>query len=768
MRVLADVRIAAACLKLSKQMMGLAIDLGVMLNGLSAIAWTALADGRVDFVNRKWSEYTGLDITASSGTQWRNAISRDDLPEALEQFASILVSGQADEISARLRRHDGQYRWHTLQLSPMRDANGEIVRWCVLCIDIHDLRRAQDALKRRELDLQLIVESIPVPVTVTSPTGEVESLNQLTLDYFGKSFEELKAWRGNEVVHPEDLEAAVTGLEASLANGATYNVESRHRRADGIYRWTNVRGFPLRDRDGEILRWILLSIDIEDRKRAEITLAESERHLNETISTLPALIWTARPDGTGEFFNRYYLDYVGRTLEQVRDFAWTSTVHPDDLPGLIAAWTDIMASRMPGAAEARMQRYDGQYRWFLFRTSPLRDQHGNVVKWYGVNVDIDDRKRAEEELRRSEAFLAEGQALARMGNFSWHVDTNEIAWSEQLYHIFGIEPGTTMTLERIIAHCHPEDLCLITQFFEQGQRGDSDIECQHRLVMPDQSIKHLHLIAHRANDRPGRYEYIGTMLDISQRRSSEEALDKARSELLHVSRVMSLGALTASIAHEVNQPLAGIVTNASTCLRLLAAEPPNIEAAQETARRTIRDGHRAADVIARLRALFSKRGAAIEAVDLGHTAREVIALMQSDLDRARVTLRTEFADDVPLAGCDRVQVQQVIMNLLRNAADAMSNVNDRPRLMWVKTEAEPHGMVRLSVRDCGTGFDPENAERFFDAFYTTKDDGMGVGLAISRSIIESQGGRLWAELPANAPGAIFAFSIPVHSTSRVP
>jgi PAS domain S-box-containing protein len=748
-------------------MMGLAIDLGVMLDGLSAVAWTAFADGRVDFVNRKWTEYTGLDITASFDAQWRNAINPDDLPEALEQFASILVSGLAGEISVRLRRHDGQYRWHTLQSSPICDAKGEILRWCVLCNDIDDLRQAQEALKRRELDLQLIVESIPVPVTVTSPTGEVESLNQLTLDYFGKSFEELKAWRGDEVVHPEDLAAAVTGLETSLAHGATYNVESRHRRADGIYRWANVRGFPLRDRNGDILRWILLSIDIEDRKRAEITLAESERHLNETISTLPALIWTARPDGTGEFFNRYYLDYVGRTLEQVRDFEWTSTVHPEDLPGLIAAWTDIMASRMPGAAEARMQRYDGQYRWFLFRTSPLRDQQGNVIKWYGVNVDIDDRKRAEEELRRSEAFLAEGQALARMGNFSWHVDSNEIAWSEQLYHIFGIEPGTTMTLERIIAHCHPDDLCFVTQFLEQGQRGDADIECQHRIVMPDQSIKHLHLIAHRASDKPGSYEYIGTTLDISQRRSSEEALDKARSELLHVSRVMSLGALTASIAHEVNQPLAGIVTNASTCLRLLAADPPNIEAAQETARRTIRDGHRAADVIARLRALFSKRSATIEAVDLGHTAREVIALMQNDLDRARVILRTEFADDVPLAGCDRVQVQQVIMNLLRNAADAMSTVNDRPRLMWVKTEAEPQGMVRLSVRDCGMGFDPESAERFFDAFYTTKDDGMGVGLAISRSIIESQSGRLWAELPANAPGAIFAFSLPVYVAPRL-
>lgn len=744
-------------------MMGLAIDLGVMLDGLFTVAWTAHPDGRVDFVNRKWSEYTGLDITASSDAQWQNAVSRDDLPALLEQRAAIVASGQAGEMAARLRRMDGQQRWFALQFSPIRDAGGAIVRWCAIGNDIDDARQAEDALKHREIDLQLIVESIPVPVTVTSPAGEVEGLNQLTLDYFGKSFEELKAWRGDEVVHPDDLKAAVDGLEYSLVHGTTYNVESRHRRADGTYRWTNVRGFPLRDIDGRILRWILLSIDIEDRKRAEITLAESERHLNETISALPALIWSARPDGTGEFYNRYYLEYLGRTLEQVRDHEWTKAVHPDDLPGLMSAWVAIMASRMPGAAEARMQRYDGQYRWFLFRTSPLRDQDGNVIKWYGINIDIDDRKRAEEELRRSEAFLAEGQALARMGNFSWHADTNEIAWSEQLYHIFGLEPDAKVTLEQIVSHCHPEDLRIIAQFVEQGQRGDSDIECQHRIVMPDQSIKHLHVIAHRATDQPGRHEYIGTTLDISQRRSSEEALDKARSELLHVSRVMSLGALTASIAHEVNQPLAGIVTNASTCLRLLAAAPPNIEGAQETARRTIRDGHRAADVIARLRALFSKRSATIEAVDLGHTAREVIALMQNDLDRARVILRTEFADRVPLAGCDRVQVQQVIMNLLRNAVDAMSEMNDGPRVMWVKTEAEDDGMVRLTVRDSGIGFDPEDAERIFDAFYTTKEDGMGVGLAISRSIIESQSGRLWAELPTDGPGAIFAFSIPAST-----
>ncbi|QGZ59535.1 PAS domain-containing protein [Paraburkholderia acidiphila] len=743
-------------------MMGSALDSGLVLDALSVMAWTALPDGQVDFVNRKWSEYTGLGLGASSGSQWQDAVSADDLPALLERHGAILASGEPGGFAARLRRFDGQHRWFDIQVSPLRDAEGRMIRWCATCSDIDDLRRAQQALDRQALDLQLVVECIPVPVTVTSPTGEVEGQNQLTLDYFGKSFEELKDWRNHEIVHPDDLDEAIAAQEASLASGKTYNVESRHRRADGVYRWVNVRGFPLRDRTGSILRWFLLCIDIEDRKRAEITLAESERHLNETINALPALVWSARPDGTGEFYNQYYLDYLGRTLSQVKDHEWTKAVHPDDLPGLMAAWTDIMASRLPGAAEARMQRYDGQYRWFLFRTSPLRDQDGTVVKWYGINIDIDDRKRAEEELRRSEAFLAEGQALARMGNFTWDADTDEIAWSEQIYHIFEFEPGTPVTLERIAERSHPEDAGFVAQFIEEGRRGESDIECQHRLLMPDQRIKHLHLIAHRAADRPGRKEYSGTTLDISQRRSSEEALDRARAELSHVARVMSLGALTASIAHEVNQPLAGIVTNASTCLRMLAAVPPNIEGAQETARRTIRDGNRAADVITRLRALFTRRSATIEPVDLAHTARDIIALMQSDLDRARVVMRMAFADGLPFAGCDRVQVQQVIMNLLRNAADAMRTVDDRPRRVTVTTEAGPDETVRLSVRDSGIGFDPQDAQRLFDAFYTTRQDGMGMGLAISRSIIESQNGRLWAEIPADGPGAIFSFSLPVY------
>ncbi|TIL96996.1 MAG: GHKL domain-containing protein, partial [Mesorhizobium sp.] len=221
-------------------------------------------------------------------------------------------------------------------------------------------------------------------------------------------------------------------------------------------------------------------------------------------------------------------------------------------------------------------------------------------------------------------------------------------------------------------------------------------------------------------------------------------------------RITSLGALTASIAHEVNQPLSGIITNAGTCLRMLAADPPNMDGARETARRTIRDGNRAADVITRLRALFSKRTAAIEPVDLNEAAREVIDLLWSDLQRSRLVLRTEFAVGLPFVGGDRIQLQQVIMNLLRNAADAMSGVDDRPRRLLLRTDLDEDDHVRLTVQDAGVGLGPEDTERLFEAFYTTKSDGMGIGLSVSRSIIESHNGRLWA-VSNDGPGAIIGY-----------
>jgi signal transduction histidine kinase len=369
------------------------------------------------------------------------------------------------------------------------------------------------------------------------------------------------------------------------------------------------------------------------------------------------------------------------------------------------------------------------------------------------------RQRWESELQRSEAFFLEAQRLSCTGSFSWCLVNDEITWSEQLYRIFEFDRGVPLTLALIGSRVHPEDLASFREMIERARRDGTDIENEYRLLMPDHSIKHLHTMAHGTRDKDGWSEYIGAVQDVTRRRLAEEALCRARLELAHAVRVMSLGALTASIAHEVNQPLTGIITNAGTCLRMLSAEPPDIEGARDTARRTLRDGNRASEVISRLRALFRKKEAKAELVDLNEVTGEVIALSLSELQRHRVTLRTDLADELPPVVGDRVQLQQVILNLLLNAVDAMARVEDGARVLVVTTVHEEGDRVRLSVRDSGVGVESQVLARLFEPFYTTKSDGMGIGLFVSRSIIESHRGSL--RVTANeGPGVTFSFSVP--------
>jgi C4-dicarboxylate-specific signal transduction histidine kinase len=381
-----------------------------------------------------------------------------------------------------------------------------------------------------------------------------------------------------------------------------------------------------------------------------------------------------------------------------------------------------------------------------------------------LKKEVAERRRAEDALKRSEAFLAEGQRLSRVGSFSWRLDTDEITFSEELYRIFELDCDAPVMLEQIVGRVHPEDIPLLSEKMDLARRNINDHDYAIRLRMPDGRVKYLRTKSYGIRDRDGRLEHVGAIQDATEQRLSEEALAKVSSELAHVTRVSSLGALTASIAHEINQPLSGIVTNASTCLRMLAADPPNVDGARETARRTIRDANRASDVITRLRALCSKKETTIESLDLNEAIREVIALSLSELQRNRVILRTELADDLPLVTGDRVQLQQVVLNLLRNASDAMSAVDDRPRRMVITTEREEGDRVRLTVQDAGVGLDPQAMDRLFEAFYTTKNEGMGMGLSVSRSIIERHHGRLWAA-PNDGPGATFSFSIPCGPAS---
>lgn len=1042
------------------------IDLGRAFDALPAMVWTTGPDGHTDFVNRCWSDYTGLSPDDAHRRDWLAAVDPGDLPRVLERWQSIIASGEPGEIETRIRRFDGQYRRNVVKCSPIRDDAGRVVKWCGFGADVEE-----DALREGEGYSRQIVDSIPGMVAVFTADGELEAVNPQILDFYGQTFEDLKAWSAGDFTHPDDLSRAVEVFTRSLASGEPFELEVRARRRDCAYRWVQSRGFPLRDANGRIVRWYNLLIDIDERKRTEQALAASERNLNEiintipvlawsarpdgsteffnqhylhyvglsigqsidwvpttalsdywdltaavhpddvdgltaawevilasgksgeaearlrrfdgiyrwflvranplrdeagnivkwygvsididdrkraeeslrestrsfklTIDTIPALAWSARPDGSAEFFSQHYLDYVGLSAEQAQGWGWTATVHPDDLNGLAATWQGIMASGKPGEAEARLRRFDGEYRWLLFRANPLRDASGDIVKWYGVNADIDDRKRAETNLsrekhllemiasgsplrdvlaalcqmveetgpgcycdvhpidwsgssieysvapslpasytdpiaglsltgdalpcaiavrqkvqvvaedidtdprwrdsavrthvlehglrsvwstpiyakdgrilgtlclykgqparpspehqsliahathlasiaiersrteaalRRSETLLAEGQQLSSTGSFFWRVDTDELAFSEELRHIFEFDPKSVVTLEQVRARVHPEDVPLLSAQMDRVRAGQGYSGYEIRLRMPDNRVKYLRTFGRVVRHQDGRLECLAAIQDVTDRRLADEALSEARSDLAHVTRVSSLGALTASIAHEVNQPLAGIITNASTCLRMLAADPPNIEVARETARRTIRDGNRAADVITRLRTLFSKRTVSIEPINLNEAAEEVIALSWGELQRGGVIVRSELADGLPPVGGDRIQLQQVIMNLLRNGMDAMSGVGDRPRRLLIRTQQDEDDHVRLSVKDTGIGFGPDGTERLFEAFYTTKSDGMGIGLSVSRSIIQSHHGRLWGHTN-DGPGVTFSFSVPAYSGDEKP
>jgi len=466
------------------------------------------------------------------------------------------------------------------------------------------------------------------------------------------------------------------------------------------------------------------------------------------------------PDGRFLTANPVYLQMLGYTEEELQKLSFFDITHEEYLEPNRKLIAELLAGqRQQFQIEKQYRRKNGSLVWVRNNVSLVPGTERVPRFFMALSEDITERKQAEEKLRRNEALLAEVQLLSLTGGFSWRVDTDEVTFSEQAYRIFEFEKGAPVTLEQIGSRVHPEDVPLWSQKMSGSRSVGGDHDYEIRLRMPDGSVKYLHTISHGIRDPDGRLEYMGAIQDITRRRVSEEALGKARSELVQVSRVTTLGVLTASIAHEVNQPLSGIITNASTCLRMLAADPPNVEGARETARRTIRDGNRMSEVITRLRALYSKKEATTEPLDLNEAAREVIALSLSELQRNSVILQLELADALPLVAADRVQLQQVILNLLRNASDAMSAVDDRPRQLLIRTEPDHGDRVRLTVQDAGIGFDPQTADRLFERFYTTKNDGMGIGLSICRSIVESHHGRLWAALN-DGPGATFSFSIP--------
>jgi len=672
------------------------------------------------------------------------------------------------------------------------------------------LARALEEVRASEARVTSIINAVHGSIWITDPNGGLLFLNQYWYDYSGLTEEESLGHAWISALHPDDVDRLVPYLRNMLATRQAGEYEARVRRFDGAYRWLLLRAVPQCDDSGQVVRWYGASVDIDERKRAEILL-EGEKQLLGMMADrkpLPSILGKvcqlaeATREGAlcGIVLVAHWRDgkarhgdagvpslQLGATGGVPEDLLSPGDAQPLDIDAdpmaMAALRNEPVASpdlarepRWP-AWRARAREYGIQANWSL----PIVSTDGSVAAVFSVmyrqagaleslpqdflprfmhlaNAAI-SRARSDAALRQSEAFFARAQQLSHTGTFSWKTATDEMSWSDEVYRIIEIDPSLRPSFDLVYTRVHPEDLPSHVEMMRRQRQLGSDFEYEHRMLFPDGRTKWVRLAAHASRDEDGEVEYIVALQDVTQRHLSEKALGTVRSELAHVSRVASMGALTASIAHEVNQPLAGIITNASTCLRMLAATPPNVDGAAETARRTIRDGHRASEVIQRLRSMFAKKPAASEPLDLGEAAREVIAMLQVELQRGGITVHPEFADHLPAVRGDRVQLQQVILNLVMNAADAMSGITGRARHLVLRTSSEDDGSVRLDVRDEGVGFSEQDVGTLFNAFYTTKNHGMGIGLSVSKAIIENHQGRLWASAN-DGPGATFSFSIP--------
>ena len=620
-------------------------QLQATLNLIPAHTWYAASSGGLTFVNKRTADYLGLPqdhplrFGIDTGAAWDAHIQLlhpDDREESRDIWSNCLRTGEAGEASFRIRNAQGGYRWFLSRAEPLRASDGALLQWVGLNLDIDEFKSAEQAVRESELKLREIIETIPTLVWRARPDGDIDYVSKRLLEYLGSPLEAIIGWGWMDKVHPEDIAFKVqtwlSNLEATTAHAAN----CRFQGADGVYRWFNVRGEPLSDAEGRLQNWYGVLIDVDDQKKAEDASRESELKLREIIDTVPPMVWSAAPDGEPTYLNQRVVDYSGMRLENFLNRGWEAFIHPEDFPETARAFFHAIQTGESYETVHRLRRADGQYRWHHARGQPLRDGQQRIIQWYGLAVDIEQAKTAENELRATQARLA---------------------------------------------------------------------------------------------------------------RASQTA---------------TIAELSASIAHEINQPLAGIVASAQTCRTWLSGDNPNLPRAQAAIERIIRDGNAAADIIRRIRALFKQTEPTKTSLHINEVIDEVARLSQNELVRRGVLLELDLAQALPPLLADRIQIQQVLINLIRNGAEAMADTKGDGKRLIVRSRLAD-GCIVLEVCDHGPGLaDPDKA---FEPFYSTKQDGLGIGLAISRSIAQAHGGVLLVR--DNPPqGAIFSLTLPLDPEAR--
>jgi PAS domain S-box-containing protein len=760
-------------------------ELSQLVDMVPSHIWRLKPDGEPTFFNKGMVDFLGFDVADTErpgmsrlAVLIETAVHPADAAAFRDTLAHCLVSGENFAMRYRLRRADGVYRWMSSRAAPMRDQGGRILQWYGICHDIDDQVKAEEALRRSERQLQEMIDAVPVRIWSTAPAGGTIYFNKRHQDHLksvianpGALGEPRIENLMQELIHPEDAPGIGRALRSCFETGDASSMRFRWREKDGAYRWTECRVEPRRDEQGEIVQWYGVSLDIDEEVRAQEALRESERSLRELVETLPARLWCTTPAGEPFYFSRQLREFYGFDMDakDEPDSARLSsilaaTIHPDDLEAVGTLFAESLATGESYMVRHRQRRFDGVYRWVQTHATAMRGADGAIVRWNGVNFDIDDLVRSQEALRERERFLWQlVETLPAMIDCA-APDGEPVYRSQQLREFLGYNledldgTGKSRLSGTLEAGVHADDLAGVRERYAHSLSNGEPYARRHRLRRFDGEYRWVETRAAPMRDVDGAIlQWNVICLDIESEVRAQEGLRLAQESLARASQAASLAELSASIAHEVNQPLAAIVANSHACHRWLNAEPANIERAQKTVERIIRDANSAADVVGRIRALFKQSVEMRDSTRLDSVVAEAHDLMREEAARRRVRMSVVVEDDLPPVAHDRVQIQQVLINLIRNGLEAMdSTAGDRVLRVQVRRIGD---VVETAVSDRGPGV--VSPDRMFEPFFTTKENGMGMGLAICRSIVEAHGGRLWVE--NNEPsGATFAFTLPVE------
>jgi PAS domain S-box-containing protein len=651
-------------------------------------------------------------------------------------------------------------------------------------------RRAEEALRENQQRWRSLTEALPQLVWGARPDGWCDYFSTQWTNYTGVGESDLLGWRWMGSLHPDDREPTRQFWTESVAGRQPYDVEYRVRRADGNYGWFKTRGTPIRDSDGTIVKWFGTCTDITDRKRAEHALKDQELELRQARDLLEIKVMERTKElrrneaylaeaqklsKTGSFGWNVSADEIYWTDETFRIFGYgretkpgiqliLQRTHPEDRVRVQQAIDRVSQDTRDFDVEHRLLMPDGSVKHVQVVGHLLETGRPGKTELVGAITDITERKRAEAALRQTEAYLEEAQRLSHTGSWAWNVARREnIHWSPEQYRLFGLDPQSdSLSFEKAYQRIHPEDQTTFNKVLERAIRERSDFEVDFRIVLPDGSTKYSRSVGHPVFSASGELvEFVGTGMDLTERRQAEkerERLRQVQADLAHINRASTIGELTASLAHEINQPITAAATDARTCLRWLARDQPDLGEARESAARMVNAVTRAADIVSRLRQLFKKGVPQTDLVDVSEVIQEMVVLLRSEASRHSVSILTELSEDLPRVVADRVQLQQVLMNLMLNGIEAMQGAKTERQLTIRSLMAEP-GQLLISVTDSGVGVPGEQADQIFNAFFSTKAQGTGMGLSISRSIVESHGGRLWATSNSGR-GATFSFTLP--------